>query len=190
MSTITFRQANHADISSIVSLVESAYRGDASRVGWTTEANILEGQRIDAEGVRTAIDLPNSLVLLASASTPSTSSGAEFSGTNSLLACCHLEKKDQAVYFGMFSVKPASQGTGIGKAVLVEAERLAISLWQCQRMEMTVIDIRDELIAFYIRHGYHRTGKHLPFPYGDERFGIPLRDDLRFEVLEKQLAYP
>lgn len=177
MSTITFRQANHADIPSIVCLVESAYRGDASRVGWTTEANILEGQRIDVDGVRTAIDAPNSLVLLANDST-----------TEQLLACCHLEKKDQAAYFGMFSVNPASQGTGIGKAVLVEAERLATTQWQCQRMEMTVIDIRDELIAFYIRHGYHRTGKHLPFPYGDERFGIPLRDDLRFEVLEKQLA--
>lgn len=177
MSSIIFRQANHADIPSIVCLVESAYRGDASRVGWTTEANILEGQRIDVEGVRTALDAPNSIILLAKKA-------------GKLMACCHLEKKTTAAYFGMFSVNPASQGTGIGKAVLAEAERLAKSLWQCQRMEMTVIDIRDELIAFYIRHGYHRTGKHLPFPYGDERFGIPLRDDLRFEVLEKQLAYP
>jgi GNAT superfamily N-acetyltransferase len=181
MSAIIFRNANHDDIPSIVSLVESAYRGDASRVGWTTEANILDGQRIDIEGVRSALDKPNSIVLLAEKASPN-------SGSDILLACCHLEKIEQAAYFGMFSVSPASQGTGIGKIVLAEAERLAKTLWQSQRMEMTVIDIRDELIAFYIRHGYHRTGKHLPFPYGDERFGIPLRDDLRFEVLEKQLT--
>lgn len=175
MNPLSFRPAIVDDIPEIVALVESAYRGDASRVGWTTEANILEGQRIDAEGVRAALEKPNSMVLLAVQA-------------GKLLACCHLEKTAEACYFGMFSVNPSSQGSGIGKAVLAEAERLAKSLWQSQRMEMTVIDIRDELIAFYIRHGYRRTGKHLPFPYGDERFGIPLRDDLRFEVLEKELA--
>lgn len=175
MTNLHFRNAKLDDISAIVALVESAYRGDASRIGWTTEANILEGQRIDVAGVRTALEKPNSIILL-----------AEIAGE--LMACCHIEKTGDAGYFGMFSVNPASQGSGIGKAVLAEAERLAKTLWQSQRMEMTVIDIRDELIAFYIRHGYRRTGKHLPFPYGDERFGVPLRDDLRFEVLEKELA--
>jgi N-acetylglutamate synthase-like GNAT family acetyltransferase len=175
MSTaITFRHAQLRDIPAIVQLVESAYRGEASRAGWTTEADFLEGQRIDAIGVATDIEKADSIVLL-----------AELEG--SVLACCHLEKNAEACYFGMFSVNPASQGSGIGKAVLSEAERLAKTLWQSSRMEMTVIDIRDELIAFYIRHGYRRTGKHLPFPYGDERFGIPLREDLRFEVLEKEL---
>lgn len=192
MNKLDFRHATLDDIPAIVALVESAYRGDASRAGWTTEADFLEGQRVDAEGVRSALEKPNSIVLLAenasTASTASTSSGTEFSWTSSLLACCHLEKTAEACYFGMFSVNPASQGTGIGKLVIAEAERLAKTLMQSQRMEMTVIDIRDELIAFYIRLGYRRTGKHLPFPYGDERFGIPLRDDLRFEVLEKELA--
>jgi ribosomal protein S18 acetylase RimI-like enzyme len=193
MSELRFRHAALDDIARIVSLVESAYRGDASRAGWTTEANILEGQRIDAEGVRSALEKPNSIILLAektstpsTPSTPSTSSGTEYLSTE-ILACCHIEKNGDAGYFGMFSVSPTIQGQGIGKAVIAEAEHLAQSLWQCQRMEMTVIDIRDELIAFYIRHGYRRTGKYLPFPYGDERFGIPLRDDLRFEVLEKEL---
>ena len=95
--------------------------------------------------------------------------------------------EDGAGYFGMFSVRPNLQGGGIGKALLAEAERVAREEWQLPVMRMTVIDIRDELIAFYERRGYRRTGIKKPFPYGDERFGMPKRDDLRFEVLEKAL---
>jgi ribosomal protein S18 acetylase RimI-like enzyme len=84
-------------------------------------------------------------------------------------------------------VRPNLQGGGIGKAVLNEAERIARDEWKVPAMRMTVIDIRDELIAFYERRGYRRTGIKKPFPYGDERFGLPKRDDLRFEVLEKTL---
>jgi ribosomal protein S18 acetylase RimI-like enzyme len=87
----------------------------------------------------------------------------------------------------MFSVNPQLQGGGIGKAVLDEAERIARDEWQLPVMRMTVIDIRNELIAFYQRRGYRRTGVFKPFPYGDARFGLPKRDDLRFEVLEKAL---
>ena len=87
----------------------------------------------------------------------------------------------------MFSVRPNGQGAGIGNRLLVEAERVAAEEWKCNEMCMTVIDIRDELIAWYLRRGYRRTGEHKPFPYGDARFGIPLRDDLRFEVLRKSL---
>lgn len=186
MSTaIAFRYAQLSDISAIVHLVESAYRGDASRAGWTTEADFLQGQRIDAQSVQADIENPDSLIVLAhysAASNPSTTSG-----TDDILACCHLQKKQSACYFGMFSVKPEQQGTGIGKLLIQEAERISKQEWHCTLMEMTVIDIRDELIDFYLRRGYVRTGKHLPFPYGDERFGIPLRDDLRFEILEKKL---
>jgi ribosomal protein S18 acetylase RimI-like enzyme len=87
----------------------------------------------------------------------------------------------------MFSVSPLLQGGGIGRAMLAEAERIARDDWACTEMQMTVISIRDELIAWYERRGYRRTGIHSPFPYGDERFGIPLRDDLRFELLVKTL---
>ena len=82
---------------------------------------------------------------------------------------------------------PSLQGSGIGRLVLAEAERIAARGMACPAMRMTVIDIRDELIAFYERRGYRRTGIKKPFPYGDERFGLPKRDDLRFEVLEKPL---
>ena len=87
----------------------------------------------------------------------------------------------------MFSVKPAMQATGVGKRMLTEAERLARVEWKCTTMEMTVISVRDELIAWYERRGYRRSGQYKPFPYGDERFGIPKRSDLRFELLVKQL---
>jgi ribosomal protein S18 acetylase RimI-like enzyme len=88
----------------------------------------------------------------------------------------------------MFSVRPDLQGGGVGKLLLAEAERIAREDWQLPVMRMTVIDVREELIAFYVRRGYRRTGIHKPFPYGDDRYGIPKRDDLRFEVLEKVLA--
>ncbi len=171
---IAFRYAQLSDIPAIVHLVESAYRGDASRAGWTTEADFLQGQRIDAQSVQADIENPDSVIVLAELN-------------SSLLACCHLQKKQSACYFGMFSVDPTQQSHGIGKQLMTEAERIAKQDWHCTYMEMTVIDIRDALIDFYIRRGYLRTGKHLPFPYGDARFGIPMRDDLRFEILEKPL---
>lgn len=173
--TDRFRLAETTDTAAIVALVESAYRGDASRAGWTTEADFLEGQRIDPEGVLADIGKADSVILL-----------AESEGV--LQACCHLEKTGNACYFGMFSVRPNQQGSGIGKRMMAEAERFATVHWQCARMEMTVIDIREELIAFYLRRGYRRTGLKKPFPYGDTRFGIPLRDDLQFEVLDKSLT--
>ena len=99
-----------------------------------------------------------------------------------------LAEEDGAGYFGMFAVRPELQGGGVGKAMLAQAERIAGEDWGLATMRMTVIDVRDSLIAFYQRRGYVRTGILKPFPYGDERFGIPLRDDLRFEVLEKDLG--
>ena len=104
-----------------------------------------------------------------------------------MLACAHAAVEDGAGYFGMFSVQPGLQNTGIGKVMLAEAERIAREDWQLPTMRMTVIDIRAELIAWYERRGYRRTGITKPFPYGDARFGIPKRDDLRFEILEKTL---
>lgn len=173
---LEFRDARHDDIPWLVDLVTRAYRGEASRKGWTTEADILDGARIDAERMQAIIDTPRSLVLV-----------AEAEGVPK--ACAQVAFEDGAGYFGMFSVEPELQGAGIGKAVLAEAERLARARWQAPLMRMTVIDVRQSLIEFYERRGYVRTGRHAPFPYGDERYGIPKRDDLRFEVLEKVLTH-
>jgi ribosomal protein S18 acetylase RimI-like enzyme len=175
MPDLTFRAATHADIPALIDLVTSAYRGEASRAGWTTEADLLDGQRVDAQGLAADIARPRSVILL-----------AERAGD--LLACAHVAEEDGAGYFGMFAVRPDQQGAGVGKAVMAEAERQVAQVLGLDSIRMAVIDVRDSLIAFYERRGYRRTGILKPFPYGDERFGIPKRPDLRFEVLEKPLA--
>ncbi|HVT64595.1 MAG TPA: N-acetyltransferase [Mycobacteriales bacterium] len=175
MSRLSFRAATSDDVDAVVALVESAYRGDISRTGWTTEADLLDGQRTDAAAVLSIVEADDRLVLLG------------FDG-NELRGCCELRRRDgNAAYFGMFAVSPALQGAGIGKVILDEAERRARELWDATRMEMTVLVQREELIAWYERRGYRRTGANEPFPYGDERFGRPRRPDLMFEVLAKDL---
>lgn len=171
---LAFRHATAADIPALFELVTSAYRGDASRVGWTTEADLLDGARIDAERLAADITRDRSIILI-----------GEREGA--MLACAHVAVEDGAGYFGMFSVRPELQGHGIGKVMMQEAERIARDDFGQSAMRMTVIDVRDELIDYYARRGYRRTGIHKPFPYGDARFGLPKRDDLRFEILEKTL---
>jgi ribosomal protein S18 acetylase RimI-like enzyme len=172
---LTFRDAADADVDELVALIESAYRGESSRAGWTTEADILQGQRTDPEGVREVIKSPDKRLLT-----------VERDGR--IVACCQLEHRGDHAYFGMFAVSPALQGAGLGKAVIAEAERQARETWGVTEMHMTVISVREELIAWYERRGYRRTGRMTPFPYGDERFGIPQRADLRFELLVKPLV--
>ncbi|MGW5735853.1 MULTISPECIES: GNAT family N-acetyltransferase [Streptomyces] len=174
-SDLTFRAATEADVDALVSLIESAYRGDSSRAGWTTEADILEGRRTDPQGVLDVIKAPGSKLLT-----------VEREGE--IVACCQLEHRGEHAYFGMFAVSPALQGAGLGKVIMAEAERTARETWGVTEMHMTVISVREDLIAWYERRGYRRTGKMTPFPYGDERFGIPQRDDLRFELLVKPIG--
>ncbi|KRC56608.1 MULTISPECIES: GNAT family N-acetyltransferase [unclassified Nocardioides] len=170
----TFRAATEDDVDAIVTLVHSAYRGDSSRSGWTTEADLLDGQRTGPDDVLATITAPDSVLVLAE------SDGA-------LAACCHVQRRGSRCYFGMFAVDPTRQGGGLGKQVMAYAEELARSRWACSVMEMTVIRQRTDLIAFYERRGYVDTDRRTPFPYGDERFGLPRRDDLEFTLLEKAL---
>jgi len=174
MPDLAFSSATLDDVDALVALVTSAYRGDASRAGWTTEADLLDGNRIDPGVLRADIERPCSQVLLARRD-------------GQLLACAHVAVEDGTGYFGMFAVRPGLQRGGIGKAVLAEAERIVREDWRLPLMRMTVIDLREELIAWYERRGYRRTGIKKPFPAVDPRFGIPKRGDLRFEVLEKAL---
>ncbi|GGT25034.1 N-acetyltransferase [Streptomyces kurssanovii] len=172
---LTYRDAAEADVPALVALIESAYRGESSRAGWTSEADILGGQRTDPQGVREVITAPGSRLMIVEAD-------------GEPVACCQLEHRGEATYFGMFAVRPDLQGAGLGRRIIAEAERSARETWGVAEMHMTVISVREDLIAWYERRGYRRTGRMTPFPYGDERFGIPRRDDLAFELLVKALA--
>jgi GNAT superfamily N-acetyltransferase len=173
---LLFRVAAPADVEAIVALVESAYRGESGLRGWTTETHLLDGRRTDGDLVTELLLSPKcSAVLLAHAG-------------DELLGCCHIEKHDHSAYFGMFAVNPARQNGGLGRRLLAEAERYARDVWRCTAMHMKVIDARSELIAWYERRGYRRTGEYSPFPYGDERVGVPRRDDLRFELMIKDFS--
>ncbi|MFI0225247.1 GNAT family N-acetyltransferase [Streptomyces lydicus] len=174
-SELTFRTALDADVPELVTLIESAYRGDTSRAGWTTEADLLEGQRTDPDGVAAVVNADSGRLLI-----------AERDGE--LIACCQLEHRGDHAYFGMFAVRPELQGGGLGKIIIAEAERTAVETWGAREMRMTVIRQRAELVAWYERRGYRRTGQFTPFPYGDERFGIPQVADLEFELLVKPLG--
>ncbi len=175
MNALTFRFAEASDVSALVQLVESAYRGDASRQGWTTEADLLGGQRIDAESLNATLAKPDSLVVVVERD-------------QTMLGCAHIERQGTGAYFGMFAVVPTLQGGGVGAAVLAHCEGFARQQWQCDAMRMSVIWTRKELIAWYVRRGYASTGERKPFPYGDPRFGEPRRDDLYFEVYAKALS--
>ncbi|MGW3466539.1 GNAT family N-acetyltransferase, partial [Streptomyces olivaceoviridis] len=113
---LAFRDATDADVDALVALIESAYRGDSSRAGWTTEADLLEGQRTDPQGVLDVIKAPGSRLL-----------AVERDGR--IVACCQLEHRGAHAYFGMFAVSPAMQGAGLGRTVMAEAERLARETW-------------------------------------------------------------
>ncbi|KAK4031925.1 acetyltransferase [Parachaetomium inaequale] len=188
---LSFRVATAEDLPLIHPLVESAYRGDESRLGWTTEADLLSGTRIDAEALLAKITDPAGAVLLATTTTttPSQAPGGE-EGKETLLACCEVvQRSTDTAYFGMFAVSPRQQGGGIGRRVLAHAEAHCRRAWGAQRLEMTVISSRRELLGWYARRGYRRTGEERPFPVEElaAQGGVVLVGDLRFVVLEKDL---
>lgn len=168
---LLFRKAQFADIPEIVQLVNSAYRGDSSRSGWTTEADLLSGQRTDLDEVKMLISNPDSLILLAEMQ-------------NGLVGTAHLKRVHESASIGMLVIRPGLQGCGLGKQLLAVAEETAISHWRINMLCMHVISLRTELIEFYLRRGYQQTGKYMPFPQ-DVRYGIPQVRDLQLELLEK-----
>ena len=169
-----FRKGLIADAGRIAELVNSAYRGESSRLGWTTEADLLGGQRTDMNEVSGLIGRDESFFIL-----------CEREGD--LIASVHLERNGESASLGMLAVKPELQGKGIGKLLLLEAEREAVESWGVGKMRMAVIAFRHELIEFYERRGYRPTGLFAPFP-ADPKFGIPKVPDLSFEWLEKPVG--
>ena len=189
IDALTWREAQHEDVPAFVALVESAYRGEDSRAGWTTEADLLAGQRLDEAMGRDMLDATDSLVLLfwqgegIEALTASTGNAPA-----PPIACVQLEDRGCGIaYFGTFAVSPQRQGGGIGSLVMAAAEQAVAERWEAKTLRMTVIRQRQELISYYERRGFALTGETEPFPYGQEQFGLPQREDLEFVVLEKQL---
>jgi ribosomal protein S18 acetylase RimI-like enzyme len=153
--------------------VNSAYRGESSRQGWTTEADLLDGTRTNETDIDNLIAREGSMILLCS------------DGTG-IIGCAHLELRGAACELGMLVVKPGLQNRGIGKQLMQAAEAMARQSWDVRRITMSVITVRHELIAYYERRGYRRTGRTKPF-MADDTHGFPKSQPLEFEVLEKNL---
>jgi GNAT superfamily N-acetyltransferase len=172
----TVRSAVHSDIPALHTLIESAYRGDTARQGWTHEADLLDGQRTDPASLTEIIDDPDQRILIA------------LDGTT-IIGCVQIARKENGKsYLGLLSVDPLRQASGLGRQLITAAEQAAAAYFGAQVIEMTVIRQRSELIDYYQRRGYSLTGEERPFPLGDARFGLPRTSELAFVVLAKRIG--
>lgn len=170
-----FRPATAADVPALRRLIESAYRGDSARAGWTHEADLLGGARTSDVELAGIVADPDQVMLLAEED-------------SHIIACVRLMKQaDGAAYLGMLTVSPERQAGGLGRALLAAAEAEAVARFEAPRMEMTVISARAELIAWYQRRGYALTGERRPFPAEAQDFGDLTPQALEFVVLAKSL---
>lgn len=165
---IRFALAKAVDVPRLRVLVESAYRGESAKQGWTHEADLLDDERTSDEELADAIADENTRVLL-----------AEIEGNLVGTVTIRTLGKGRA-YLGMLCVNPELQAEGLGRALIADAEDMAAEQFGTHIMEMTVIDARADLIAYYERRGYARSGETRPFPYGDP-------DTFRMVVLERSL---
>ena len=168
-------RAADTDLEELAAFVNAVYRGPGAQAGWTTEAAYIAGQRTDPDKLREGLKKPGAVVLLLR------------DEAGALEGCVWLEPAHEGCWhLGMLSVRVDLQDKGVGRRVMAGAEAY-VRAQGAEWLEMTVINIRDSLIAYYERRGFARTGEVRAFPYGDDRFGTPLRDDLAFVVLEKRL---
>src|SRR5512138_1378817 len=152
-------KAEERDIPQLLRIVNAAYRGDESRKGWTTEADLIEGDARADEQVLSALIRRSGSVIL------------KFVEGGQLLGCVHLERQGEKLYLGMLSVEPGMQGKNIGKKLLFAAEEYGMQT-SVSAIVMNVISARHELIRWYEKHGYKKTGERKPFP-SDNKFGVP-----------------
>jgi len=170
VSETSLRLATQADLPALKALVESAYRGDAARGGWTHEADLLEGERITAEDLAAQLANPAMRVLVRE------------QDDGALIATVSItDLQDGVAYLGMLAVDPGRQAGGIGRRLIDDAQDWAARDFGTRIMRMTVISDRTELIAYYIRRGYVDTGRTAPFP-------MPGITHLSMVVLEKAIG--
>lgn len=175
MIDLFIRAAVIADVPPLHALIESAYRGENATKGWTHESYLLGGQRTDPETLCEIIGNLQSALLIAE-------------GTGGLWGCVQIANAGNGLgYLGMLAVDPARQTAGIGKLLIMAAEEILAHKYQCSRVEMTVIHLRSELIAYYERRGYIATGETRPFPYREAGISISESGNLDFVVLEKAI---
>lgn len=172
-----FSIAEQSNVPELNSLINSVYRGETGLRAWTGEAHLIDGQRTDVEALRDSISLSDSVIIIAR---------ADETGSRPI-GCVHLKKQGDHAYLGMLTADVSFQRSGLGSALLNEAERFTSENFGLDEIRMTVISLRTELIDWYVRRGYRVTGERAPFPYGNPRFGLPKRDDLEFVVLNKKL---
>ena len=166
--------AQLTDIAAITQLLNSAYRGESSRKGWTTEADLIGGDlRTDERNLQQVMEQEGSVLLKYT------------NAADAIIGCVNLQQHGKRIYLGMFCVSPLLQGGGIGRQLLQAAEEYALSL-QCTTIYMSVISVRQELIDWYIRNGYKDTGEKKAFPE-DGLTGKHLQP-LEFIILEKHLV--
>jgi len=165
-------KATLSDVPELYILINSAYRGETSKKGWTTEANLLDGLRIDEATLTGYFENPNIVIL------KNTDEAGQITGS------VYLEVRKPKLYVGMFSVSPLLQNKGIGRDLLLAAETYA-KQFNCHTLTMTVISTRHELISWYERRGFKATGEILPFHH-DKKFGEP-KQPIELIVLEKDV---
>lgn len=177
MTELTLRDAVASDIPALHRLIENAYRGETSRAGWTTEADLLDGQRTDPEELAAILADPCQAIL----------TGRQ---AGVLVASVLLARREEGVgYFGMLSVEPTLQASGLGRQMVSAAETALVERFHARKIRIQVFPQRGTLIAWYTRLGYSDTGLTVPFPYDQPRQGSPLRDDLYFIIMEKTPAW-
>jgi ribosomal protein S18 acetylase RimI-like enzyme len=169
-------RATESDYPSIVDLANLAFRGIGPEAGWNSEADYIEGQRLTESLLKADLAAKPDSLLLTYRDDPN----------GELLGTVWLEPKDGVWYLGLLTIRPDLQDRQMGRALLTAAEGFAKQRGAC-RIRMSVVNVRTTLIAWYERRGYLLTGETHPFPYGDQRFGRPLRDDLHFVMLEKDI---
>jgi ribosomal protein S18 acetylase RimI-like enzyme len=176
MDPLIIETARPEDLQPLHALIEGAYRGDAARRGWTHEADLIDGQRTDAESLAATLADPAQRILVARAD-------------DAIIGCVALTDKGTGIcYLGMLTVAPELQAAGLGRRLIEAGEEYARASFGARRIEMTVIAQRAELIAWYERRGYRRTGERRPFPHGDIRFGVPRDESLAFVVLDRTIG--
>jgi N-acetylglutamate synthase-like GNAT family acetyltransferase len=165
-------KATVADAAELTRLVNSAYRGESSQKGWTSEAHLLDGIRIDEFTMIEYLNDSDTTILKYT------------NDDDRITGCVYLQLRNQRLYLGMLTVSPTLQAKGIGGQLLHAAEVCARQL-ECPIIFMTVITTRHELINWYRRRGYQPTGKIVPFPE-TTRFGVP-KNVIELAVLEKEI---